>query len=111
MGILDIFCRNKKLIEEIEDLKCKYRSLESKLEQKDKELEKLLLEKEILMNKNLNKDNEILSLKKKIGLFTVNYNTYKFKYKKLEEKNLTLEKEYRRIFEENRKLKENFLVK
>lgn len=111
MGILDIFYRNKKLIEEIEDLKCKYKNLESKLEQKNRELETLVLEKEVLMSKNLKKDNEILNLKKRIGLFTVNYNTDKFKYKKLEEKILILEKEYRRVAEENRKLKENFLVK
>lgn len=111
MAILDIFYKNKKLIQKLEELKCKYKNLESKLEEKDKELETLVLEKEVLMSKNLKKDNEILSLKKKIGLFTVNYNTDKFKYKKLEEKILILEKEYRRVSEENKKLKENFLVK
>ena len=65
MGILDIF-GNKKLIQEIEELKNKHKQLEGKLKQKNEELEALTLEKEDLMDKTLKKDTEIFNLKREI---------------------------------------------
>ncbi len=109
MGILDIF-GNKKLIQEIEELKNKHKQLEGKLKQKNEELEALTLEKEDLMDKTLKKDTEIFNLKREISLSKVAYNTDKFQYKKLEEKNSELLENYNKIVKENNKLKQDYKI-
>lgn len=109
MGILDIF-GNKKLIQEIEELKNKHKQLEGKLKQKNEELEALTLEKEDLMDKTLKKDTEIFNLKREISLSKVAYNTDKFQYKKLEEKNSELLENYNKVVKENNKLKQDYKI-
>lgn len=109
MGILDIF-GNKKLIQEIEELKNKHKQLEGKLKQKNEELEALTLEKEDLMDKTLKKDTEIFNLKREISLSKVAYNTEKFQYKKLEEKNSELLENYNKVVKENNKLKQDYKI-
>lgn len=109
MGILDIF-GNKKLIQEIEELKNKHKQLEGKLKQKNEELEALTLEKEDLMDKTLKKDTEIFNLKREISLSKVAYNTEKFQYKKLEGKNSELLENYNKVVKENNKLKQDYKI-